>query len=368
MPLPHNAPWSRLLASLLCAGCCFEFSGACAAIAAPSEQVAALPAGASPSVQLTPYFLPAASLSFAYPKGWAVREKPDKDSLVKISRTVANGFGAEFCVSVHDGLTLDAFKKMFDETGPSKLPGYKKLEEKRLSFGQKGLLHGVVEDFSFDGPVTRITQRFVAFVSNDQVYTVSFTCPNSLFNKLNPLCNQVLATMRQERGSGSATRVGAQPSSWALETFHPSSSMPISLSYPAGWKVQETGEKDHPFKIAGQDSKGHPAGFDLHCSDMPPGATVEQMASALEQKCFFDLKNYRRVRQDSTSFGRSSNMQGLYHEVSYEKDGVPTKQMWVFFRGGGDRFCALCLTGMGWSDNEMSLVFHKVLGTIGTSD
>ncbi len=360
----------RWLTLRVCLCCCASISTTNGALAAPSSRVEALPTYDSPSLQLTPYVLNGAGLAFSYPRGWKVNERPDADSLVKISGTGADGMGAEFAVGMHQispGLTKETFATMFEETAIGKLPGYKKVDEKRVSFGQQRAFEGVLEDFSFDANGTRVTQRLVTTSADDRIYTFAFTCSGTQFEKLMPLCDQILATMKRDGGSGRTARaVGAQPQAIAWESFH-SASVPFSLSYPSGWRLEETGEKDHPLKIAGTDRVGRFAGVDVHCGDLHPAASLEMLADGLEGKYFTDLKNYKRGKRESTNFGRSSNLQGLYQEISFEKDGHPAKQLSVFFRNG-DRCYMLSMTAMGWTDNEMESVFHKMLATVATNE
>ncbi|MDR3616490.1 MAG: DcrB-related protein [Candidatus Obscuribacterales bacterium] len=315
----------------------------------------------------------ASGLSIAYPFRWQVSEKPDKDTIVKMTGTLSDGVPAEIALKLSDtkGVSAETLSKFFAEAYLNKLPNYKSISDRDISFGDGWHIEGIDKQISFDTNGTPFRQRYVFFDGPMGVMILTFSAPTKGFDSLQPICDQVIMSIKKEQtqnlASGSSYNSKPQtsvpkPEAWSFESLQAPSS-PLTFSYPKGWQVETHADKDHPLSIHGADSLGKPGYIEIYSGVAPPTVTLEALASSLEEKYFAGLKDYRRIKQEPVSCGSMNNLQGIVHEMTFLEGAQPIKQMCLFFAQDG-RLYSFTLGCPGWKDNDVRTLFHKMVATI----
>jgi hypothetical protein len=353
-----------------------------AVLPAVAEQI---PSTYLSNLAMSAYRLPGGALTLSYPQNWKLEEKPDKDTLVKFSGTLADGaFGAAtVAISAQNQLSLATFCKVLEEVHLSKLPAYRKLSESSITFGRDRKLTGSSRLISFEMGGTKITQRWVIFPVGTDFICMTFLSPSEHYEKVAPLFNDMLLHIAS--GSSSPRAVGQfsaknhSPISTAGDADVSRSAdtsqyvsikangTPLAFSYPKDWQVEDSGEIDHLLKITKKGAPGTASEISLYCSDMPPNTTVEQLMTRLEEKIYNGKKNYRLINRQTSGFGSGPGVEGLEQEMTFEHNGMPFSQRTVSFVVK-DKFYVLTLISTKANDVSDRMLFNRIKASLVVSD
>lgn len=327
----------------------------------------AIPASGSPAKYFTRYQSTAAGITIDYPRGWKIVQHPDKDCLVKF-QSMDNSSGGEISLSRISGPTANVrdTAHLFETAIFPKLQNYKKLQERKISFGPNHNLEGDLFDISFEFGTTAVNQRYVFFPHGPNVLTLAFTSAASAFSELTPVFNDVLLSVQLTRPSANGSTHGATTEKdnthFQLTPFR-AKNIPFRFAYPSDWSAELRNDPDHPLEITGKDSHGHVAVLSLYTNDWNPDANLEQIAQAVDNRYLANKPGYRQTKCESVSFGSGSGLDGVVREASFQENGIPAKQIAVFFRDK-ERLEVISLTSFGWNESSINALFHKLLATI----
>ncbi len=329
------------------------------------------------------YRLPSLGLSVSYPVKWKVEEKPDKDTLVKVSGTVQESLSGIMTVSTNqrNDLSLATFCKMLEEGHLSKQPGYQKLSEYLMNFGRDHKFVGINRLISLDMGGTKVRQRWVVFPYGADFVCIVFTSTAEQYDKIAPLYNDMLVRLAPPEVTSTATRSPYQAHAAGADTAVATGSginagtsagqfigvkangTPVSFSYPQNWQVEEPGEGGHLLKISNKPADGRASEISLYCSDMPPNVTADFMLSKLEEKVYEGKKNYRLVNRQPANFGSGTTVDGVEQEISFEHNGSPFRQRLVSFVVK-DKFYLLSLVSNRTNDVDDRMLFSRIKASI----
>ncbi len=313
-------------------------------------------------------------ISFVYPKGWKENQDRDKNCLIKFCGATADGANGEIALNKYDdapdNTRCEQVKKFMDDFVYPKLQNFKRLQDQRVAIGPNRKIPAFLEDVSFTMAGMNFQQRAVFFDTKSGRYSLMMTSPAATFNSLTPIYNHVLLNLRtldaRETAAGlngkRSNKIESAANSVKLSPFQ-SSITPVTFSYPDDWSVQETGNKNEPIIIKGKNADGIGAQINLYRGDMHPWFTLENMADSLEKEFFEAQKSFRRVSRQQQNFGNLSKVNGIIQENSFENNGAHVKQMVAMF-SHNDKCYALCIYAPNWKENDMRLLFNKMLATV----
>jgi hypothetical protein len=336
--------------------------------AASVDRAEPIPASDTPARDLFVYRSNAAGVILNYPRGWKIVQHPDKNCVVKF-QGAESGFPAEVTLLQTSEQTQSAqdTAKLFELVIFPKLENFKKLQEKKISFGPKHSIEGVMIEISLSFANTPVNQRYVFFQHSGKSLVLTFTGSTSTFPRLTPLYNDILLSVQSIPTSAveSAELTGSNGSSSTPWTQFHSKTIPLRFSYPAGWMVEERDDPDHPLEITNKDNAGRIGSIAWFSNEWNNQLNLEQVAQAVDSRYLANKPAYRQIKLENINFGAGGCLDGLVREASFEEHGVPAKQFAVFFRDK-DRLHVLTFASIGWKDNASAELFHKLLATVET--
>lgn len=329
-----------------------------------------LTGAAASASDLSNFSVKEAGINVAYPTGWKVQEHSDKDNLVKFSGSTSDGASGEISVNAckQNGVSLEAFAKLLQDILVSKIPSYRVTKQTTINIGRQKNIKALCRDASFSVGTMSIKQRYVLFNCLDNVVTVSLISPNSQFEKLVPLSNEVFDSIISSAGTQrDASRLESASTPGNQYIDYRDKKVPVSFSYPKGWTSEDAEDRDHLAKLVGHYPDGSIAEISLYCGDSHPFVSMEQMLQELENRFYSDRKDYRLVRQEPAAFGSGTNIQGIAQEVSFDYKGMNVKQCFVCFPCK-EKYYLLSVLSPNLKDSELQSLFHKVIATIRLSE
>lgn len=356
------------------AACSLFLSGT----ASDASQKASVPLEHLPSspsqAAVSDYSNTAYGIAFKYPKEWQESKSEDKDALVKFNGTMNDGLNGEVQLSrFSEGDSPEKILSFLNQFMFSKLTDFKKLQEKKVAIGVNRKIAAELQDICFNISGLKVQQRYVLFQHKGETYSLVFTSPSGQFNALTPVFNNVLLSLRTGSGVTSSTRgvttkalSGSSEKTVSLQTYR-TNNLPITFSYPAGWKVVQGAHPEEVVSMHGTNSTGHDAFMVLHRGETHHLQSIDDVADALQKEFFEPQKSFHRVNRQNQNFGRMSKVNGVVQEQTYVKDGVTVKQMVAMFYHG-EKTYALSLVAPGWKESDMHQMFYKVLATIDLQD
>jgi hypothetical protein len=320
-----------------------------------------------PGMQLKTYAATEApGISFGFPAGWSVQEKPDKDTIMKASADASSNLNGAVELNRYGELINGSEKEtaaLIENNFLAKLSGFKKLGEQDLVFGGQRL-RGVGQTFTATVNGFAIWQRRVYFSSSDgHLLALVFTCPPQQSQYFVPLSNNILSSVRQTHTASNTAGARTIMPPVGFSTYVPKSAG-ISFAYPYDWHVENVHENNLEVKITGNEANGKRGEISLNSTDAGY-VSSEELARALEGEANKspDIKRYAKVRDENQSFGGSLNLSGFVTESTFEYSGQPARQIAGFFKEG-DRHYVIAVRGVNWSANDMHALFGYVTRSI----
>lgn len=313
-------------------------------------------------------------ISFKYPKDWQESKAEGKEALVKFAGANSDGLHGEVILNRYtDGSTPESILSFINQY-VGNLADFKKVQEKKVAIGVNRKLAATLEDVTFNLGTLKFEQRYAVFQHKDATYTLVFTSPIGHFNSMAPIFNNILLSVQTGSSIASSTKgVAMMPLANATEKAivlrsYKANNLPVSFDYPADWKVASGTHHDEAVSMHGANSKGHEATIVLNRGDMHAAPlSIDEVADALQKEYFDPLKNYHRVTRQNQNFGRSSKVNGVVQEQTFDQDGLSVKQMVAMFYHK-DKTYALSIVAPGWKDSDMHQLFYKVLATVDVHD
>jgi hypothetical protein len=118
-------------------------------------------------------------------------------------------------------------------------------------------------------------------------------------------------------------------SSWQSGVYNSSG---LSIHYPAHWQVSEKPDKDTAVKISGALVDGSPAEMSFKLSDAK-GVSKETLSKFFAEANLSKLPKYQLLSDRNVSFGEGWHIEGIDKQISFDQNGVPFRQRYVFFDG-----------------------------------
>jgi hypothetical protein len=323
------------------------------------------------TLKLNSYFDQNAGISFGYPENWRIRQDKDTNETFKASANPAESLNAELTLSRFEDLAYSERQAaaFVESEILNKIPGVKKLGEQDILFGHQQF-KAVSQVFEIPINGVKFWQRRVYFLSSDKKTLVfAFLCPESQSGQLLPVTNHILSSVSLiNQANAPPSNEAAKPISSITFDTYTGSNGSVSLEYPAKWKVQNVYDGNTLVKISGTEFGGKQGEIAVHTSEANYSSS-EELAQALENEIFKknpDIKNFRRERDESKSFGPNA-MPGFVAEYSCDYSGQPVRQLIAFIRAQ-NRHYVLDLRGVNWTQNDLRWVFSRIASSLKISE
>lgn len=320
---------------------------------------------------------PSSGIKMAHPKSWVVEKNPEEDCLVKFSGTTSADKYGEIKLSLNkDEIDPERLAEYTRLTLSKDLPGYKHVASTSMKFGRLGQFSGNSVEVVFNVGTLPVHQQYIFFKHLGKTYTLAFSSPEAGFTQVMPTYKQALAyldkanTAQQSPAANSATKLqstsshataggAARGNSFDLVALE-DATLPVSLSYPVGWRVSKEGKHDERgVKISGNGPNGQ--GAELHFWYGPRhDGSLDHLVQMVEDEYLKPLPQYQRI---TSTHSNVSGIDGVKQYSTFVMDGIPTRQNALFFADGKSFYC-LTLTAMTWSQQELRDLFDRVVSSL----
>jgi len=143
----------------------------------------------------------------------------------------------------------------------------------------------------------------------------------------------------------------------SLSDYH-NAQLGLDLKYPSGWNVQSQPDKDSLVKIGG--SKNNTSGEVAVSVNSDPNMTGNNMSKVMQMMFWRQLQNYKLISEKNIAFGPNRKLRGVMDDLSFEMNGTPIRQRYVFFEHGG-RVVVLTFTSPAQGFEKLVPTYNDIL-------
>ncbi len=320
-----------------------------------------------PSVAMATMREPSTGLDFSLPQAWQRATDSEEDQVLKIGGSTSGHFGELKISKFKDKIEIPAAKLLIQSGFEQAFPGTKKLEERTVRFGNRSQFIGSEMHLTFKMGEAIYRDRIVFLILDGHLSTLSLLCLASDSSQMQPLFDQILASMHSGQSTTERSSNPSSPKLNALQTWkfsrYTDKTGTMAIDYPAGWKVEAADpSKENEAKFTGTNTKELGGELVVTKIDRSPEFTLEKFNETYANTFLKPLKDYHKQSTHRTTFG-ISRLDGIIEYSTFSAEGHPGRQTVVFFSDNHHHHC-VALTTMLWSELEARELFNRILSSI----